>query len=114
MSLLPWLLDGADFPEHDLFWRTSNQGALRRGKFKYLFDKRDRPVLGNWPRWPGDYHLLYDVTVDGREQANVAEHHPDLLAAMKSTWNRIESELLPYPPEHPGVPREGLVVSEPD
>ncbi|WP_206302327.1 MULTISPECIES: sulfatase [unclassified Streptomyces] len=115
LTLLPWLLDGADFPEHDLFWRTSNQGALRRGKYKYLFDKRDRPVLGNWPRWPGDHHLLYDVTVDGREQADVADDHPELLAAMRATWERIESGLLPYPPEHPGVPREGrVVVSEPD
>lgn len=114
MSLLPWLLEGADFPGHDLFWRTSNQGALRRGRFKYLLDKRDRPVLGNWPRWPGEYHLLYDVTVDGREQADLAEQQVDLLAAMKAAWGRIEAELLPYPPEHPGVPAEGLVVSEPD
>jgi arylsulfatase A-like enzyme len=114
VSLLPWLLEGAAFPEHDLFWRTSNQGALRRGKFKYLLDKRDRPVLGNWPRWPGEYHRLYDVTVDGREQADLSGQQADLLAALKSAWDSIEAELLPYPPEHPGVPADAPVVSEPD
>ncbi len=81
---------------------------------QYLLDKRDRPVLGNWPGSPGEYHLLYDVTVDGREQADLADQQIDLLAAMKAAWTRIEAELLPYPPEHPGVPPEGLVASEPD
>jgi len=114
VSLLPWLLEGADFPEHDLFWRTSNQGALRRGKYKYLFDKRERPVLGNWPRWPGEYHLLHDVTADGRERADLAEQQPGLLTTMKSAWTCIEAELLPYPTEHPGVLPQGNVVSEPD
>lgn len=104
VSLLPWLVDGADFPEHDLFWRTSNQGALRRGRFKYLYDRRDRSVLGNWPRRYGPFHLLYDVTVDGREQADIADQHPDLLAELRATWEGICAELLPYPPSHPGVP----------
>lgn len=114
VNLLPWLVDGVDFPEHDLFWRTSNQGALRRGRYKYLFDRRDRSVLGNWPRRPGPFHLLYDVTVDGREQADIADHHPELLDDLRTTWTRIDAELLTFPPEHPGVPATTAEHSEPD
>ncbi len=115
VSLLPWLVEGADFPEHDLFWRTSNQGALRRGRFKYLYDRRDRSVLGNWPRRYGPYHLLYDVAADGREQADIAGREPRLLDDLRATWERIEDELLPYPTSHPGVPRPSQpATSEPD
>lgn len=118
VSLASWLTEGAEFPEHDLFWRTSNQGALRRGRFKYLFDRRERAVLGNWPREPGDYHLLYDVTVDGRERADLSGQHPDVLAELRTAWERLNAEQLPFPPEHPGLPRRssttGPAVSEPD
>lgn len=118
VNLLPWLVDGADFPAHDLFWRTSNQGALRRGRFKYLFDRRERAVLGNWPRLAGDYHLLYDVTVDGRERADIAGQHADVLRELRSEWERTNAELLTFPPEHPGLPQRARsgepAVSEPD
>ncbi|MDA8370275.1 MAG: sulfatase-like hydrolase/transferase [Nocardiopsaceae bacterium] len=118
VSLLAWLADGAAFPAHDLFWRTSNQGALRRGRFKYLYDERDRAVLGNWPRRFGDYHLLFDVTVDGRERADIAEQHPEVLAELRSAWEQTTTGLLPLPPGHPGRPRPpgpgGPVTSEPD
>ena len=121
ISLLPWLVDGADYPAHDLFWRISSQGALRRGRFKYLRDGRDRGRLGNWPRtFPdgGHYELLYDVTVDGREMADVARHHPDVVAELRAAWEAIDAELLPYPPSHPGLPRHATsslpAVSEAD
>jgi arylsulfatase A-like enzyme len=115
VSLLPWLVDGADFPEHDLFWRTSSQGALRRGRFKYLRDRRPRAVLGNWPRHFGDYHLLFDVTVDGRERADVANRHPEVVAELRAAWEQLATQMLPYPPEAPGLPRPAApVVSEAD
>lgn len=104
IDLLPWLLDGADHPDHDLFWRVGSQGAMRRGRFKYLRDLRDRPITMNWPRRYGDYHLLYDVTVDGREEAEISRHHPDLVAAMSEAWDRYNSELLPYPEGHRMLP----------
>lgn len=103
VSLLPWLVDGVGYPEHDLFWRTSSQGAFRRGRFKYLFDLRPRSRLGNWPAVGGDYHLLYDVTVDGRERADIARHEPEVLAALQAGWERIDAELLPYPSDFIGV-----------
>ena len=105
-SLLGWLLGSQAYPEHDLFWRISSQGALRRGRFKYVRDGRDAAVLGNWPRWPGPRHLLFDLGGDGREQANLARHHPALLAELSAEWDRIAADLLPYPPEHPGLPRQ--------
>ncbi len=113
VSLASWLTEGAEFPEHDLFWRTSNQGALRRGRFKYLFDRRERAVLGNWPREPGDYHLLYDVTVDGRERADLSGQHPDVLAELRTAWERLNAEQLPFPPEHPGLPRRSSTTGPP-
>ncbi len=121
VSLLPWLIAGDDFPVHDLFWRVSSQGALRRGAFKYLRDGRDRALLGNWPRFYGSFEYLYDVTVDGREAADVKGLHPELLASMRDEWDRVNAELLPYPPDHFGLPRPprqaspGLpAVSQPD
>jgi arylsulfatase A-like enzyme len=100
------LVDGEEYPEHDLFWRISSQGALRRGRFKYLRDGRDRAYLGNWPRSYGRYELLYDVTVDGREAADLARRYPEVVAEMRATWDRIDATLLPYPPDHPGLPRQ--------
>jgi arylsulfatase A-like enzyme len=118
VSLLPWLVDGADYPEHDLVWRISSQGAVRRGRFKYLRDLRDRAYLGNWPRRFGDYELLYDVTVDGREAADIARHHPEIVAELREVWDRYDAELIPYPDDHPGVPRHARrgrpAVSEAD
>ncbi|MCP4223715.1 MAG: sulfatase-like hydrolase/transferase [Actinomycetia bacterium] len=118
VSLLPWLVDGDDQPDHDLFWRVSSQGALRRGRFKYVRDHRGRARLGNWPLVPGEYDLLYDVTVDGREAANIARHHPEVLAELRAEWERFDAELLPYPADHPGLPRHASpgkpAVSEAD
>jgi arylsulfatase A-like enzyme len=105
VNLLPWLVDGAPYPEHDLLWRISSQGAVRRGRFKYLRDGRDRAILGNWPRHPGRYELLFDVTVDGREAADIARHHPDVVAELRDVWSRYDAQLVPYPADHPGVPR---------
>ncbi len=104
-SLLPWLVDGADHPGHDLFWRISSQGALRRGKYKYLVDCRDRARLSNWPRYPAHVHQLFDLSGDAREHADIARHHPELVASMRAEWERINDTLLPYPDDHPGVPR---------
>ncbi len=118
VSLLPWLVDGADHPEHDLMWRISSQGAVRRGRFKYLRDLRDRAFIGNWPRRPGTYELLYDVTVDGREAADLSRHHPEVVAELRAVWDAYDAELVPYPDNHPGLPRHATAgrpaVSEAD
>ncbi|MFV0524794.1 MAG: sulfatase [Acidimicrobiales bacterium] len=118
VSLLPWLVDGADYPEHDLYWRVASQGAVRRGRWKYLFDRRPRAWLGNWPLIPGPTELLYDVTVDGREKADLAPRHPEVVADLRKAYDAYEAELLPYPPDHPNLPRQAgpgrPAVSQPD
>lgn len=122
VSLLPWLVDGDGYPDHDLFWRIASQGALRRGRFKYVREGRDRARLGNWPRSferrQGHFDLLYDVSVDGREAAEISRHHPDVVAELKQAWERLDAELLPYPPDHRNLPRHATgdrpAVSQPD
>jgi arylsulfatase A-like enzyme len=76
-SLLPYLVEGARYPDHDLRWRTTNQIAVRRGDYKYLHDRRPRPLLGafdadmlpNPPDMPG---LPRRATTD-----RPAVSHPD-------------------------------------
>lgn len=97
VDLMPWLVGDADHPGHDLYWRTGSQGAMRRGRYKYLRDLRDRPASTAWPRAYGTYDLLYDVTVDGREAAEISRHHPELVAEMSAAWDDYNAELLPYP-----------------
>lgn len=117
-SLVPYLVEGSPYPDHDLRWRTTNQVAVRRGDMKYLHDRRPRPRLGGWPVKDGDYHLLYDVTVDGREKADLAPHHADLVAELRAEADRFDAEMLPYPPDMPGLPRRATAdlpaVGHPD
>ncbi len=117
-SLLGWLIDGDDYPPHDLFWRTSSQAALRRGRWKYVRDHRPRGRLGHWPLHEGEYELLYDVTVDGREAADLAPHHTDIVAELRRELVRLEAEMIPYPPDFPGLPRragaDGPAISQAD
>jgi arylsulfatase A-like enzyme len=117
-SLVPYLVDGAAYPDHDLCWRTTSQLAVRRGDMKYLHDRRLRPrKLGLWPLEEGDFHLLYDVTADGRERADLAPHHTELVAELCAAAERFEQEMLPYPPD-PGPPHQasahGPPVGHPD
>ena len=86
-------LDGASFadhlfrgkrpPRHDLFWRMRGERALRRGNLKYvqLADGVDH---------------LYDLEADLREQADLARRRPGDLAALRSAWEAVNAELLPY------------------
>jgi arylsulfatase A-like enzyme len=117
-SLLPWLVDGDPYPAHDLYWRLTSQSSVRRGDHKYVRDRRPRAILGNWPVFPGDHDLLYDVTVDGREAADLSPHHPDLVAELRAVTADLDAQMVPYPPNSPGLPRRadasGPAVSQPD
>lgn len=84
-GLIPYLLEGVQLPERDLFWRTRSSRALRRGDWKYLRDSSGE--------------ALYNLSQDMREQANVARHHPERLARLRARWEEINKGLLPYPPE---------------
>ncbi|QNP70073.1 sulfatase-like hydrolase/transferase [Streptomyces roseirectus] len=82
-TLAPYLLHGAPAPTHDLFWRVRTNRALRRGPWKYYQDTT------------GTDHL-YNLTADSREQADLALDQPELLAELKTAWERTASTLLPY------------------
>ncbi|WP_075732651.1 sulfatase-like hydrolase/transferase [Streptomyces acidiscabies] len=82
-SLAGYLLRGEVVPERDLFWRVRANKALRRGDWKYYQDKDN------------DDHL-YNLAADSREQADLAQDEPELLAELKAAWERTAATLLPY------------------
>jgi arylsulfatase A-like enzyme len=101
VSLVPWLADGAAAPERDLVWRTREQGAVRRGPLKLLVDRRAKPLWHNSFPLRGQRVRLFDVTVDGREKADLSGEHPDLTAELLQRWETFDDGLLPYgsPPD---------------
>ena len=112
-SLLPWLVEGEPHPQHDLMWRISSQGALRRGPMKYLVNHRPSAFMGNWPTLPGTRHMLFDLSGDGREAANLARHNPEELRALQNAYETVAAALLPYPLEHRGLPENSPVIRTP-
>ncbi|MGK2956120.1 MAG: sulfatase family protein [Solirubrobacterales bacterium] len=107
-SLLPWLIDGAEKPDRDLLWRTRDQGALRRGRFKLLYDRKAKPFIHGLFAKDGPRVRLFDVEADGREMADLAGEHPELLEELLAQWHEFDRELLEYPPpprfEPGGIP----------
>lgn len=101
VSWMPWLLGGA-LPERDLLWRTREQGAVRRGKYKMLYNRTNAKRGWGKFRQFGDARVhLYDVTVDGRERAELASELPELASELFAVWQEHDRELLPYPSEDP-------------
>ncbi|MFW3168939.1 sulfatase-like hydrolase/transferase [Geodermatophilus sp. CPCC 206100] len=89
-DLSDYLWGSGQPPEGDLFWRVVDQGALRRGKWKYWVSHNvDRSVREE---------ALFDLVADQREEANLAGKEPTVLADLRNAWNRIEETLLDYPP----------------
>lgn len=85
VSLAGYLTRGESVPQRDLFWRMRNSAALRRGNMKYYEDNSGAQ--------------LFDLAADPHEQANLASRRTKTLSALKSRWQEINSELLPYPTE---------------
>jgi arylsulfatase A-like enzyme len=83
-SLAGYLLRGERAPERDLFWRVRGNRALRRGGWKYYRDADGRDHL-------------FDLAADAREQADLAAERPELLAALRAAWEKVDGTLLPYP-----------------
>lgn len=85
-------LDGEDLGEvlrseralfdRTFFWRTRRQGAMRSGKWKYLRE--------------GKTDVLYDLSVDEREQASFSDSHPEKLAEMRSQFDKWASGMQQY------------------
>ncbi|MFE7112804.1 sulfatase-like hydrolase/transferase [Streptomyces sp. NPDC057575] len=90
VSLIPYLSRGKA-PERDLFWRTREERALRRGKWKY-----HRATKAEIPTRNGK-DALFDMERDQHECADRSAHEPDLVAELKAAWEKIDAGLLPYP-----------------
>jgi arylsulfatase A-like enzyme len=105
VSLLSWLVDGTTWPEHDLLWRTREQGAVRRGRYKLLIDHEAQPFWKDLKPPAGPSLRLFDVTVDGREKADLAREHPALVAELHRRWEEFAAGQLPYPAQ--GGPPSG-------
>lgn len=86
-DLLPVLTGQRAPAERTLFWRykANAQRAVRSGNWKYL------RINGN--------EFLFDVTVDQRERANLAQRHPDVFARLKGEWETWNAGMLAITPE---------------
>lgn len=86
-NLLPVLTGQRAPAERTLFWRykANAQRAVRSGNWKYL------RINGN--------EFLFDVTVDQRERANLAQRHPDVFNRLKGEWETWSASMLPITPD---------------
>lgn len=107
VSLLPWLVDGAHAPEHDLMWRTAEQGAIRRGDYKVLIDREAKPLWFHAFAKEGERVRLINVAEDARERKDLSESYPELVEEMLATWRSFDAEMLPYEEAKPVNKRSG-------
>ena len=84
-SMLPVLRDASCQFARPMHWRMNHRGqrALRDGDWKYL------RVDGN------DY--LFNIPGDERERANLGNHQPERLAAMRQAWETWNNTMPPIP-----------------
>lgn len=101
MSLLPWLVGGAAEPDRALYWRTSGQGAMRRGKYKLLHDRVAKPLWPHDDNFEGSRTRLFDVLSEGREKADLSPEERDVAERMLSEWREFDDSLMPYPSHEP-------------
>jgi arylsulfatase A-like enzyme len=94
VDLVPHVTGRAGVVERTLYWRMRDpeQRAMRRGPWKYLLiDGRE---------------FLYDLDYDCRERTDFNEKHPELLAELRTEWERWSASMLPMPSE---IPRGRLI-----
>jgi arylsulfatase A-like enzyme len=89
-DILPILSGNRQPHERTLFWRLPRpddkfgQKAVRRGKWKYIYDR--------------EMDLLFDLSTDVGERHNLAYQHPDTVGDLKKALAEWEST-LPKPPK---------------
>jgi arylsulfatase A-like enzyme len=81
LDLLPTLRGARPAFERTLFWRHRNDGAARRGRWKYLRDDADE--------------YLFDLMTDEREQADFRQSHATVFEQLKSAYAEWDGRLLP-------------------
>jgi arylsulfatase A-like enzyme len=83
-DLLPVILGSKATYERTLFWRTSIQDAVLKGRWKYVRD--------------GKNEYLFDLSIDEREQANYRELNPTMFQQLQNEFKRWDATVLPRPP----------------
>ncbi|HUT01105.1 MAG TPA: sulfatase-like hydrolase/transferase [Phycisphaerae bacterium] len=78
-DILPYVADGAELPQRDLFWEMNDQTAIRRGRWKLVLNGR---LVEGAP--PEDNVHLSDLTADMGEQVNLAADKPELTADLRA------------------------------
>lgn len=77
-SLEPALHGGTVEPPADLFWQWSRNRAVRRGKWKLVWDSESEPLA-----W-----RLYDMEADRTELRDLAAEQPDLVRSLAESHSR--------------------------
>lgn len=88
-NLSEYLWGTGEAPTEDLFWRVVGQGALRRGKWKY--------VISHDASRKATTEKLFDLTADQREEADLSKRHSDVMVELRNAWKQIDQTLLAYP-----------------
>lgn len=69
--------------DRSFFWRTKRQGAMRRGKWKFLREDKNE--------------FLFDLSVDEREQAEFKSDNTVVFEGLRREFDKWESEMMRYP-----------------
>lgn len=83
VDILPVLAGKRPVYERKFFWRTKRQGAMLRGKWKYIRDSKDE--------------YLYDLSVDEHEQAEFSRKHSEIVNSLRREFDAWQSEMAIYP-----------------
>ncbi len=81
-SLLPILQGNQRRPPETLCWEWSGNRAIRQGDWKLVWDKRVK-------QWE-----LYNLVADRTETNDLAQSHPDRVAAMRTAWDEWAARTL--------------------
>lgn len=83
-NLLPVLRGEQKVHERTLFWRTSEQDAVVKGRWKYFRS--------------GKNEHLFDLGTDEREEADFSESNPAMLSQLRTDFKNWDATVLPRPP----------------
>jgi arylsulfatase A-like enzyme len=81
IDLLPTITTGTPLRERTFFWRIGQQDAVRQGKWKFY-------------RY-GEERMLFDLSVDAREQADFSATKRDVLERLSSEFAKWDKQMLP-------------------
>ncbi len=83
VDLLPLCQGRTVRMDRTLFWRTREEEAVREEAWKYLRT--------------GEGELLFDISNDPGERADLAAYHPERLTHLREQFRRWNGEMLPRP-----------------